>query len=245
MSPFTRGVAVEDVARQAGAPGQVHELALESDQPARRDAIVETRAAAAVRLHVGELAAPRAQRLHHRALMRVLDVDGELLEGLAAFPVDVAHHHARPRHRQLVALAPHVLEQDGEVQLAAPVDGEHVGVAGFFDAQRDVGEQLALQPLAQVAAGDVLAVATRERRGVDLELHRQRRLVDRDQRQRLRALDVRERRADVQVVDPGDEHDVAGRRGFERLALQTGEAENLPDRGRASARARPSRTMTS
>ena len=51
--------------------------------------------------------------------------------------------------------------QDRQVQLAAARDDEHVGVAGLVDAQRDVAQQLALQALADLAAGDVLAFACR------------------------------------------------------------------------------------
>src|SRR5262249_45281721 len=60
-------------------------------------------------------------------------------------------------------------------------------------------------------------------------LHRQGRLVDRDQRQRFGRIDRRERRADVQVIDAGNEHDVPCLRGLDRLSLETGEAQHLPD----------------
>ncbi len=84
------------------------------------------------------------------------------------------------------------------MQLAATVNGEDVGIGGVLDAQRDVGHELARQALAQVAAGHVLAVATGQRGGVDLELHRQSGLVDVDHRQCLRRVDRAERGADVQ-----------------------------------------------
>ena len=58
-----RRVAVEHVAHEAGAARQVHEFALEADQAARRNAVFEARAAAAVGLHVGEIAAARARAL--------------------------------------------------------------------------------------------------------------------------------------------------------------------------------------
>jgi hypothetical protein len=87
-----------------------------------------------------------------------------------------------------IAFAAHVLEQDGEVQLAAPVHDENVGILGVLDTQRDVLEQFALQALADLAAGHVLAFAAGERRGVDHEVHGQRRLVDLEQRQRIRVL---------------------------------------------------------
>ncbi len=54
-----RRVAVEHVAHEPGAAGQVHEFALEADQPARRNPVFEPRAATAVRFHVGQVAATR------------------------------------------------------------------------------------------------------------------------------------------------------------------------------------------
>ena len=141
------------------------------------------------------------------------------LERLAGDAVDLAQHDARPRHRQLVAFAAHVLDQDREVQLAAARHQERIGVAGLLDAQRDVGQHLLREPVAQVARRHVLAFAAGERRRVDLEVHRQRRLVDHDRRQRLRRVDRRQRRADRELVDAGDEHDVAGLRRLDRHAL--------------------------
>jgi hypothetical protein len=78
-------------------------------------------------------------------------------------PSDVLGDHARLAHRELVALAAHVLDEDREVQLAAPRDEEHVGVGRLLDAQRHVREQLAVEALAQLAARHVLAFLPGER----------------------------------------------------------------------------------
>src|SRR5579859_3436536 len=141
------------MAHDSRAARHGHELALEADQAARRNAVVEPHASLAVGLHVEELAAPAAERFHHRALARVLDIYGEHLVRLAAHAVDFLVHHPRPRYCELVALAPHVLDQDREVQLAAPRDDEGVGVLRVFDAQRDVALGFALEALADLAAG--------------------------------------------------------------------------------------------
>ena len=151
-----------------------------------------------------------AERFHDAALVGFLDVDGQRLEGLVHHAVDGLGEHAGSRHGQLVAFAAHVLDEDGQVQFAAAGDAEHVGVGGFFDAQRDVALQLAHQALADLAAGDELAFVAGERRGVHLEVHDQRRLVDRDRRQALGLVDVADRIADVHVRDAGDGDDVAG-----------------------------------
>jgi hypothetical protein len=77
-------VAVEDVADEAGAARQVHELVGKADQPARRDAVFQPHAAAAVGFHVDEFGLALAQRLHHAALVLVLDVGGDQLDRLVA-----------------------------------------------------------------------------------------------------------------------------------------------------------------
>ena len=47
--------------------------------------------------------------------------------------------------RHLVALAAHHLDEDRELQLAAPGDLERVGRVGRLDPDRDVGQHLLLQ----------------------------------------------------------------------------------------------------
>src|SRR3989304_2495524 len=99
-----------------------------------------------------------------RALVLLLDAPAQHLVGLAARAADLPQHHARARHRQLVAFAAHVLQQDREVQLAASRDQEHVGVRRVLHAQRHVAHALALEPLPALPAGGVPAPAPRERR---------------------------------------------------------------------------------
>ena len=99
--------------------------------------------------------------------------------GSLALAVDLVEDDARLRHRELVAFAAHVLEQDRQVQLAAAhhlEDAVLVGVAAPCSATLRL--QLAVEPVADLPAGDELAFAAGERRVVDAEVHRQRRLVD-------------------------------------------------------------------
>ena len=175
---MTGGEAVEDVAHEPGAAREGHELALEADQARARAPGTRAARGRCRRRHVGQLGAPAAERFHHRALVRLLDVHGERLVGLVHLAVHELGEHLRTRHGELIALAAHVLDQDRQVQLAAARDAQHVRLVGVLDAQRDVALQLAIQPLAQLAAGDELAFPAGERRGVHLEVHLQRRLVD-------------------------------------------------------------------
>ena len=220
----------------AGRGGEV--LGAEADEAARRDPVLEPQPAAAVRLHGEQLALALGEAAHHRALVVLREIHGELFPGLAAHAVDVLLDDLRPRHRQLVAFAAHVLDQDGQVQLAAAGDLELVRVVRVLDAQRDVVQQLLLEALADLAAGEVLAFLAGERRLVDLEGHADGRLVHLQRRQPFGLIAVAERVGDAQVLDAAEGDDVAGRRVLDALALQAHEAVQLH-------RARPLRTLPS
>ena len=105
--------------------------------------------------------------------------------------------------------------------------GESVGV----DADGDVGEQLLVQPVADVPGGDPLAVAPRERRGVDREDHRQRRLVDPQGRQRRGSIGRRDGLSDREPLEARQGDDLAGGSfgGFD--AFEAVEGEELRDLG--------------
>ena len=233
LAPFdlalVRLVAVEDVADQARAARHVEELVLEADQAARRDLVLEAHPAHAVGLHVDELGLALAERLHHGALVLVFDVGGHLLDRLEPGVAFVLEHDPRLGHRELVAFAAHVLEQDRQVQLAAARDFEHAVFVGVAHLQRDIGLQLAVEPVADLPARDELAFAAGERRVVDAEVHRQGRLVDFEHRQRQRGFDVGQRHADADAFDAVDQHDVAGAGFGGLLALEAFELQHLID----------------
>ena len=125
-------------------------------------------------------------------------------------PSTVAQQDLGTRRGQLEALAAHLLDQDGQLELAAAADLERLARFGRADLDRDVAEDLLLEPRLDLAARDVLALAPGERRGVDAERHAQRRRVDVETRQRARIGRVGERVADRHLGQPGDADDVAG-----------------------------------
>src|SRR5207245_9744254 len=109
-------------------------------------------------------------------------------------------------------LAAHVLDQDRQVQQAAAGDVELVLALGaWHDAQGDVGLQLLHQAVAQLPAGDVIAVLTGKGRVVDAEDHVERRFVHLDGRQRDGIVEVGNGVADVDVFQPHNGADIAGR----------------------------------
>src|SRR4029077_2795463 len=103
-----RAIVIEYVAGEPGAARQRHDTALKADQPARRNAILQAHAAAAVGHHVLHVAFTPAQLFHHRALIGVFDVYGQQFVRFLLHAVDFLHHHARTADAQLVAFAAHV-----------------------------------------------------------------------------------------------------------------------------------------
>ena len=65
--------------------------------------------------------------------------------------VDLARDHLRLADRELVALAAHQLDEHRERELAATLDLPHVGALGVEHAQRDVADELAVEPRLDLA----------------------------------------------------------------------------------------------
>src|SRR4029078_8236370 len=95
------------------------------------------------------------------------DVDGDPLVRLLELAVDLAQQDLRAGRGQLEALAAHLLDEDRQLELAAIADLECLARLRWPDLDRDVAEHLLFEAGLDLAAGDVLALATGQRRGVD------------------------------------------------------------------------------
>ena len=217
---FHGGIVVKHVAHQARATRHGHEFALEADEASGGNVVFQAGAAVAVAFHVGELTTAAAELFHHRALVFVGHIHSQVFIRLAFLAVDFAVHDARFAHGQLVAFAAHVFQQDGEVQLTTAGHAEYVGIGGVFHAQGDVGEQFALQAVADLAAGDEFAFGAGQRRCVHHEVHGEGGFVHAEHGQADGVVFVANGDADADVFDTGNNHDVAGFGFFKRYAFQ-------------------------
>src|SRR5690606_6252185 len=225
-----RRIAVEDVMEQARAGRDRQVLGAKADQPPRRNPVLEARSAAAVGNDVQQLAAPLREPGHHRALVLLVEVARHELPRLVNLAVDDALDRLGPRDRELVALPAHRLDQDREMQLAAARDAEAIRILRLLDAQRDVVLRFLLEPRANLPAREELAFAAGEWRLVDLERHRDGRLVDVERRQAVRMTARADRVRDAEIVDAAEHDDIAGRRRLDALALEAVEAVELAER---------------
>ena len=73
------------------------------------------------------------------------NVDRQPLGGLVQSAVDLARDHCGFAERQLEALPPHDLDENGELELASAPDLPGVRAAGGEDPQRDVANELGIE----------------------------------------------------------------------------------------------------
>ena len=83
-------------------------------------------------------------------------VDRQPLDRLVHLAFDLAGDDARLAGGQLEALAPHHLQQHDQLQLAAALDLPGVGPLGVVDPDRDVADQLGVEPVADLAGGQLV-----------------------------------------------------------------------------------------
>ena len=153
----------------------------------------------------------RGHQLRDRADELVGTVDGHRLERLVQLAVDGPGDHLRLADGQLEAFAAHLLDEDGQRQLATALHLPGVGPVDVDDLDRHVADQFAVQPAldhprGQLVSGDL----ARQRRGVGADGDRDGGLVDGDARQRVRVVDVGERVADHDLGHARDGDDVTG-----------------------------------
>ena len=79
--------------------------------------------------------------------------------------------YCRRPNSKLIALSPHVLHEDGDVQCSPPTDNEGIGCVTGLHSESKVPLQLTLQALLEVATGHKLALLAGKGRCVDQEGH--------------------------------------------------------------------------
>ena len=146
----------------------------------------------------------------HHALVFFGHVDHELLDRFHYGAVDRLGDDIRPGDLELVAFAAHHLDEDRQLQLAAPDHFDLLGRIGRLEADRNIAEQLAVEAVAQLPRRDILPVPACHGRGIDAENHRHGRLVDGNRRNRDPLLHVGDGFADRDLFDAGETDNVAG-----------------------------------
>src|SRR6476661_3525682 len=225
-----RLVVLEDVVGDARSARLGEELGAEADEATAGHEELHADPAGAVVGHLLHAPLAGGHDLRDGAEELLGGVDGEALDGLVDLPVDLAGDDLRLADGQLVALAAHLLDEDGERELTTALDLPGVRTLGVEDAQRHVADELLVEAVLDHAGRDLRAADLADHRArVGADGHRDRGLVDRDERQRDRVLGVGERLADGDLGDAGDGDDVTGAGALAGLALEALGHEELGD----------------
>ena len=161
-------VAVEDVVEDAGAARLGQELGAEADQRPCRHEVLEPHPAGAVVDHLLQPALAQREQLREDADLVLGRVDREPLDRLVHLAVDDLCHHLRLADRQLESLAAHQLDEDRELELAAALHLPRVRPLGREDAERDVADELLIEPALEIAFSRSLRASLR---GTGVEVH--------------------------------------------------------------------------
>ena len=141
--------------------------------------------AGAVVDHLLHAALAQREQLGDDADVLLGHVDRDALDRLVHLAVDLARHDLRLADRELEALAAHQLDEHRELQLAAALHLPRVGPLGRQHAERDVADELGVEPAlhhgravsfvpSRPASGDVLMPIVIDRLGSSTVHHRQR-----------------------------------------------------------------------
>src|ERR1035437_6794184 len=239
MRDFTgpRAVALGDLVQQRRPARVREELAAEADEAADRDDVFHAHATVRVGAHLLEAAlAVRESALHGADEVR-RDVHCDALVRLLRLAVDGLQDDLRAADLQLKTLAAHLLNQDRQLEFASAQNLVRVCRVRLLELDRHVAEDFLFQAVADVASGDVLAFAARQRRRVRAEGHAQCGIVQVQPLHRARIRGIRDGVADGDVRNAGQGHDVARARFVDVHALDAVRGGEARDRATESHRA--------
>eukprot|EP00958_Prasinococcus_capsulatus_P018922 scaffold2262_cov312-Prasinococcus_capsulatus_cf.AAC.7 len=234
-------VAVADGVDHARAASGREQRVAQADEAARRDAVLDRLrgAGALARGHLEHEALAAVQQvnggahvlfghLHLRLLVRLL---------LLALLAQLGDHARRAQH-ELEALAAHRLDEDGDVERAAPADDEGVGGLARLHAHGQVALELLVQAVLEVPRGHELALLPRVGRGVHHHGHAHGGLLHRDGLHRGGRLLAGDGLADHDVGQPRHGDDVARLRALDGGAHEVLVREHLRHLAAAAGLAR-------
>ena len=147
--------------------------------------------------------------------------------GLEPLAVHFLGDDLRAADLQLVALATHRLDEHGQLQFATAGHVDGIGRTGLEQFDRHVAEDLFVEAVDEVTAGEVLALSAGQRRGVHTERHAQHGLVDDEAGQGDGFLDRSDGVADLDLGEAGHDEQVACRQHLGLVAADAFERHEL------------------
>ena len=157
-------VVLEEVTSDAVAFGDIHQIGLEADQSAGRDDGLNEHVVGIV-LHVDDFRLSAGKRLKDVAEVFTGNIHVKRLHRFQKRAVFGAlENDLGPGHEDLEALAAHLFDENRDLHFAAGLDLEMAGNFGLGKLEGHVRPRFSDEPVLDLACGEQLAVATRQRR---------------------------------------------------------------------------------
>src|SRR5260370_29116594 len=169
-------------------------------------------------IHLHNLAFARSERLQNVAQIFLWKIDIKIFERLKQLAVFVPmKNDLGSRHHHFVALAPHLLDQDGDLHLAASVDFKRPRCLRVVELKRNVTAGFPDEPIANVSRRHKFSLASGKRRIVYQDAHSNRRWIDIHKLKRGTLFSIGQRFTDISVFKSGQAYDFAsaGLLGFD------------------------------
>ena len=110
--------------------------------------------------HVHHLALAQAHHLGDGAHELLWCIDGDAFERLVQLAVYSLGDDLRLANGELESLAPHLLDEDGQLQFAAALHLPHVGAVGVGHLDRHVSDEFLVETSLEKTSGELVTGAT-------------------------------------------------------------------------------------
>src|SRR6266404_4959772 len=176
-------------------------------------------------IHLHDLAFARSERLQNVAQIFLRKIDIKIFERLKQVAGFVAmEDDFRSRDHYFVALAPHLLDQDGDLHLAASMDFKCSRCLRVVELKRNVPPGFPNEPIANMSRRHKFPLTSGKRRIIYQNTHSNRRRIDIDKLKRGGLFSTSQRFTDISVFKSGQAHNFAsaGLLGFDLLETGMG-----------------------
>src|SRR5205814_2740666 len=181
-------------------------------------------------IHLHDVAFARSERLQNVAQIFVRKIDIKIFERLKQLALFVPmKNDLGSRDHHFVALAPHLLDQDGDLHLTASMDFKCPRRLGVVELKRNVTAGLPDEPIANMSRRHKFSVASGKRRIVYQNAHSNRRRIDIDKLKRGGLFSIGQCFTDISVFKSGQAYDFASARLLSFDLFETGMGKKRRD----------------
>ena len=191
-----------------GTLGIGHEFISETDQTAGGDIKLKAGGTCTDRLHADQRTLAVGKLLNNSAGVFIRNINVSFLHRLQFFAVlIIPEDNLGLADSEFISLAAHGFNQDGQMQFAAAGNLESIRVLRIFYPEADIGIELTVQTIADMAGCNVFTFTAGQRRVIYDEIHRDGRLGNFLERDWIRIIDGAYGIADMQILNTGQSND--------------------------------------